>query len=53
MPESSKPDSGQPADPKTVTACILVIGNEILSGKPVSQPESKVIGCYLPPKKHQ
>ena len=28
MPETSKPDSA-----KTVTACILVIGNEILSGR--------------------
>src|ERR1700750_453030 len=33
MPETSKPDSGQPAGSKTVTACILVIGNEILSGR--------------------
>ena len=28
MPETSNPSS-----PKTVTACILVIGNEILSGR--------------------
>src|SRR5579864_1573368 len=27
------PDTSKPASPKTVTACILVIGNEILSGR--------------------